>query len=102
MHTAQTIALLIERNDEAVKRAIVRLVNEGVGEGPDWPFLLDIARKLPLYDNRMTPPQYRRARRALVAYAERLADLANGRPREALKPEPAPEVKPPVDLWGLF
>ncbi|AMB48325.1 hypothetical protein [Methylobacterium sp. AMS5] len=115
MHTSETILALLERNDEAVKRAIKRLAGEGFGDGPDAGFLADINAKLPLYDDRMTPPQYRRARKALAGYVERLVEAANGRKGEAQKPAapetPAPsgaaaykQAKDPdwADMWGMF
>ncbi|TXN08941.1 hypothetical protein FV222_00275 [Methylobacterium sp. WL103] len=103
MVTQEAILGLIETRYEAVKRAIKALAGEGFQDGPDAGFLADIARKLPLYDDRMTPPQYRRARRALVGYLDRLEAIANGRKGEAPKPAPAqPVAAVPQDVWGIF
>lgn len=102
MHTHDTIASMLATNDEAVKRAITRLAGEGFENGPDAGFLADIAHKLPLYQNRMTPPQYRRARKALRSYVDRLVEIANGSMSEIahlLEPQ-APSA--PENVWGIF
>ena len=104
MHTTDTILALLDRSDAAVKRAIKALAPAGF-DGPDAGFLADIFRKLPLYDDRMTGPQYRRARKALPGYVDRLLAIANGSMGEVAQvaPEPLPAPVPvEKDLWGSW
>jgi len=93
MHTEKTILALIASSDAAVKRAIKALAPAGF-DGPDAEFLADIHRKLPLYDDRMTQRQYRRARKALAGYAEKLLAIANARMAEIDQEIEAPEAAP--------
>jgi hypothetical protein len=93
MHTQETILALIQRSDAAVKRAIKALAPAGF-DGPDAAFLADIYAKLPRYQDRMTPPQYRRARKALPGYVARLLEIANA----AQEPDEAPEILPELAL----
>ncbi len=107
MHTAESILGLLDRSDAAVKRAIKALAVKGF-DGPDAAFLADIFRKLPLYDDRMTPPQYRRARKALRGYVDRLVEIANASMGEVAQPAPAESPAPretelpPAVEWGIF
>lgn len=93
MHTEETILALIASSDAAVKRAIKALAPAGF-DGPDAQFLADIFAKLPRYGDRMTAPQYRRARKALPAYVERLLAIANARMAEIDQEIEAPEAAP--------
>ena len=99
MHTTETILELLDHSDLAVKRAIKALAPEGF-DGPDAGFLADIFRKLPLYQDHMTQPQYRRARKALPGYVDRLLAIANASMGEVA--QAAPEPVEEEDLWGLW
>jgi hypothetical protein len=94
MHTEKTILALIATSDAAVKRAIKALAPAGF-DGPDAEFLADVFRKLPLYGDRMTHRQYRRARKALAGYVDWLLAIANARmteiDHEIEEPDPSPE-----------
>lgn len=103
MHTQETILSLIERSDLAVKRAIKALAPAGF-DGPDAEFLADIFAKLPRYDDRMTPPQYRRARKALKGYVERLLAIANASMGEVAQ-KPEADLEPVSECrweWGSW
>nr|WP_042674817.1 hypothetical protein [Methylobacterium sp. B34] len=93
MHTEKTILALIASSNTAVKRAIKALAPTGF-DGPDAAFLADIHAKLPLYNDRMTAPQYRRARKALAGYGEKLLAIANARMAEIDQEIEAPEAAP--------
>ncbi|MCP1540126.1 hypothetical protein [Methylorubrum extorquens] len=96
MHTHETILALLQTSDRAVKRAIKALEPFGF-DGPDGEFLADIHRKLPLYNDNMTPPQYRRARKALPGYLDRLVEIAN----RAVAPAPAQEpLEEPAEVFS--
>ncbi|UIN38379.1 hypothetical protein [Methylobacterium oryzae] len=106
MHTEKTILALIASSDTAVKRAIKALAPAGF-DGPDAAFLADIHAKLPRYNDRMTAPQYRRARKALAGYGEKLLAIANARMAEIDQQIEAPEValeRVPEDgfAWGSW
>ena len=93
MHTEKTILALIASSDAAVKRAIKALAPEGF-DGPEAQFLADVFAKLPHYNDRMKAPQYRRARKALAGYGDRLLAIANARMAEIDQEIEAPEAAP--------
>lgn len=82
------IQALLDRNDDAVAKAVLTIFarqtaaeqasrqtieHNGVGfSGTDAEFLSDIAKKLPLYNNRMTPRQIAKVRPKMKKYWRQL------------------------------
>jgi hypothetical protein len=73
--TAGDVADLLTRSDDAVKRAIRQLSARAAElAAEDVEFITDIARKLPRYNNNMTPRQLGKARRVLPRYLRQLLE----------------------------
>jgi hypothetical protein len=73
--TRDAVLELLQRSDDAVKKAIRQLAARADELGAeDVGFITDIARKLPLYRDNMTPRQLGRARKILPAYADQLLE----------------------------
>jgi hypothetical protein len=84
----ERVQLLLDRNDAAVAKAVLTIFarqtsaeqaqnqtveHNGVGfSGRDAEFLSDIAKKLPLYNMRMTPRQMTSVRRSIKKYWRQL------------------------------
>lgn len=135
--TKDSVQHLITTNDKALARAVLQLyarqtaaevasqqTREHNGRGfnsNDAPFLSDIARKLPMYGNRMTERQAARVRNMMRKYWRQLLEVIeeNGGAvdykakaqvapevveEEAVAPEmvPVPVTVAPVAAWGMF
>lgn len=141
--TKELVQELISTNEKALARAVLQLYNrqtaaeiasqstrEHNGRGfnsKDAPFLSDIARKLPLYGNRMTPRQIARVRPMMLKYWRQLLEIIaenggvvdlKGRAKPALQvecdieeveevelpPVPVPAAAQPqaASAWGMF
>lgn len=112
--TPPLVLSLLATDDQAVVRAIKGLAarqtdaeraigatKESNGRGfnaHDAPFLTDIARKLPLYNDRMTPKQLFRARQMLRKYTRQLLEIIQERGGlvEFAKPAKRETAKAPI------
>lgn len=105
--TKESVIQLLNTSDRAVKEAIKALharqteseregkatyLANGVGfNRNDAPFLSDIARKLPYYNDNMTPRQLARARQMLPKYWRQLLEIAAEKGYRVVMPD-APAI----------